>query len=157
MIWFIMKRAIIVALVIFISFSIAGCSNPPSPPGSEIPMVVVDYVDSNKYSNINENHSIIYVHGLDEIRYKNISIKINNKTVLSKTHTYSSEVTTNLTKFELNIKVVHYEKSFIYNATFEMSEKKDVMYKITYPDQNTNEVDIDDLPYSEKLDQVEER
>ncbi len=151
-----MKKAIIVALVILLSISVSGCTNPPSPPGSEIPMVVVDYVSSERYDNVDDNHTIIYVHGLDEIRYKNITIKINNKTVQRRNHTYSAEITTNLTEFELVVDVHHYKKHFNYNATFKISEKKKIMYKITYSDLETKEVEIDNLPYTEKLDQIEE-
>ncbi|MFW6072283.1 MAG: hypothetical protein ACOC6U_02150 [Thermoplasmatota archaeon] len=152
-----MKKVIIVALIIFISFIMAGCSNPPSPPGSEIPMVVVDYIPSNRYDNIDENNSIIYVHGLDEVRYQNITIKVNNKTLKTRNHTYSLEVITNLTSFELEVDVYHYDKRFDYRATFNISEKKNIMYQITYPNLETKEVNFEDLPYSEKLEQIEEK
>lgn len=151
-----MKKAIIIALVILLSFGVAGCTNPPSPPGSEIPMVIVDYVPSHKYDNVDENHTIIYVHGLDEIRYKNITLKINNKTIQKRNHTYSAEITTNLTEFKLVIDIYHYKKHFNFNATFKISEKKNIMYKITYLDLETKEVEKDELPYTEKLDQIEE-
>jgi len=151
-----MKKSLVVALVIFISIGVAGCTNPPSPPGSEIPMVVIDYLNSDRYDNIDQNYSIIYIHGLDEIRYKNITITINNETVSKRNHTFSAEVSTNLTEFTLDIDVYHYKKHFNYNATFEISEKKKIMYKITYYDLETKEVERDDLPYTEKLDQIEE-
>ena len=154
-----MKKAIIVALVVLISISMAGCTNPPSPPGSEIPMVIIDYVSSFKYDNVEKNHTIIYVHGLDEIRYENITIKIDNKTVAKRNHTYSLEHTTNLNKFNLTVDVYHNnnnkERYFNFNATFEISDKKKIMYEITYPDLERKEVEKDELPYSEKLDQIE--
>lgn len=151
-----MKKAVLMAIVIILSFSAVGCTEPPSPPGSEIPMVVVDYVNSNNYEDVKENYSIIYVHGLDEVRYKKITINIENDTFPSKNHTYSSEITTNLTKFNLTIHVEQYEKHFTYNATFELSQKKNIMYQITYPNLETEEVKNEQLPFSEKLDQVEE-
>ena len=153
-----MKKTIIVALVVLISISMAGCTNPPSPPGSEIPMVIIDYVSSFNYDNVDENHTIIYVHGLDDVKYENITIKINNKTVAKRNHTYSLEHNTNLKKFNLTVDVYHNghdERYFNFNATFDIVNKKKIMYKITYSDLEKKEVEKDDLPYSEKLDQIE--
>lgn len=148
-----MKSGYIIVAVILISVTLAGCSEPPSSPVSEMPKVVID----NEGKPQQQNSTIIFIHGMDEVRYSNISLHINSEEVLFKNETFCAEYRTNLTEFNLTVDIWFEKTWYNFNATLNMSEKKDVAYKITYYDGDTKEIKLDQLPYVERANQMEEK
>lgn len=147
-----MKSGYIIVAVLLISTALAGCSEPPSPPVSEIPKIVID----NEHNPEDNNSTIIFVHGMDEIRYNNISIYINKTRVMFREDTFCTEYKTNLTHFNLTIDICLDEKKYNYNASYKMSPKVDIVYKITYLDGDTKKIKQGQLPYVERANMMEE-
>ncbi len=147
-----MKSGHLIVVVLLISVAFAGCSEPPSSPVSELPKIVIDY----EHKLEEKNSTIIFIHGMDEIRYTNISIYINESRVLFQNETFSAEHKTNLTHFNLTVNVWLNKEWYNYNATYKVSQKEDMIYKITYSDGETKKVKPEDLPYVERANFMEE-
>lgn len=147
-----MKEGVVAVAVLFIFATMAGCTNPPSPPASEIPKLVVDY-DVNEEG---KNETILFIHGLDEIRYSRIKLFLDDEEIANETETFSVERRTSLREFNLTVNVTHLEKKYNYNASFEVIGEEDIIYEITYHDEETKEVKLDDLPFIERLNMIEE-
>ncbi len=144
-----MKKIWIIALALIINLSVisSGCTDPPEPPGSEIPKLVIDYLGVSE----GENQTAIYVHGMDEVRYDNISISINDEVVFNQRERFSIEYRTNLSSFSLEVDIQHEEDYYNYNASIDIIKGKKYVFKITYYDGEINKVKWNNLPYVEKL------
>lgn len=147
-----MKKGVVAVVILFIFAAMAGCTNPPTPPASEMPKLVIDY-DINEEG---RNETIIFIHGLDETRYSRITLFIDDEEIANKTDTFSVERRTDLREFNLTVNVTHLEERYNYNASFEVVREEDLIYEITYYDEETKEVKYEDLPLVERLNLMEE-
>lgn len=147
-----MKKGMIALVVVLLSLSLAGCFNPPTPPGGDIPKVVLDY-DINQDS---PNQTIVYVHGVDDVRYNNITLKIDNQTIVHKEHTFCLEHNFSKKQFNLTLDVWLDLEHYNFNASFKVYPKQNVVYQITYYDEEVKNIESNDLPYSEALNLIEE-
>lgn len=148
-----MKKFILVIFTLFILLSSFGCIDQPEPPGSDLPRLILDYDEST-------NETIIHMRGMEIIRYDNISIEI-NETKITRQDAFSIEERTELTDFELKIEAVQGEKIYRFNATLHVkpdgnqeSHEEDLIFRITYPDEEKELVYRDDLPHRKVLDQI---
>lgn len=148
------KELLTLGMIIILILPVMGCiDSTPKPPASEIPKVIIDHnLEGEKY-----NDSIIYVHGFEETRYKNISISINNETVLHKNDTFAAEFRTNLTIFNLTVNVHSLDKWYNFNATFEILIREENILKITYYDGDIDRIKFNNLPFKETLNMMEEK
>ncbi|MFO7992083.1 MAG: hypothetical protein R6U61_07320 [Thermoplasmata archaeon] len=147
-----MKIDVMVIMVIILTLLMAGCSNPPKPPASELPKLTVDYD-----LNYDEDDIIIfYIHGIEETRYSNISLHINEELIAFKNNSFSLEHKMEFQNFSINVDVWLLNKHYNYNATYEPSEKEDIIYEVTYYDGDTIEIGLDDFPFTERINLMEE-
>jgi len=150
-----MKKGLIALVVVLLTLSLAGCSNPPKPPGSDIPKLVLDYdIDHDT-----QNKSIIYVHGVDDVRYTNISLKIDNKTVVYKEEAFCIEYDLYKDRFNITLDVWLELEHYNFNVSVEVFPsfpRQKIVYRLTYYDEEVKKIELNDLPYSEALDLMEE-
>jgi len=105
-------------VVILLTFFI-GCSEGPESPLSTIPTILIDHVEKTKETKV-------FVHGIDDTLFSNITIQINNETICEN-FTYELHYFTSLNKFILNISVWYEEKLYEYSGNFTVFEDKDEM------------------------------
>jgi hypothetical protein len=108
------KKLSILGILIFL-FVLAGCTEGPPSPLSTIPTILVDHIEETEETKI-------YVHGIDDTLYGNITIQLNNETALEN-FTYGLHISTNLHKFILNVTVWFELKEYEYNGNFTLLEE----------------------------------
>lgn len=116
-----MKFQLMIVIVLSTS-AIFGCiSNPPSPISS-IPKVIIDYAD---------NEFKIYVHSVDDYKYDNIKISINESLFIDENNTRLEKINTTLKKFSLNITIIFDDDIYQYkgNITFVSEERIKIFEK----------------------------
>ncbi len=139
-----MKRVKAVLVMIAIAMSTLGCTSPPKPPASDIPIVVIDY------NGTVENHTILYIHGLVETRYDNIRLIINEKELVHN-NSFSLEYHTNLEYFNLEIKIWLDNNFYYHNASYRLILTENIVYEVSYHDETTTDIRYIDLPFGERL------
>lgn len=149
-----MNKLCVIALALIINLAAlsAGCTNAPEPPGSEIPKLVIDFLGAKE----GRNQTVLYVHGMDEVQYDNISIFLNDELVSSNERSFSMEYRTNLSSFKVAVNVRLEKSLYNYNASIRLVRGKEIVYRITHPDGDIKKVKWDNLPYVERLDVLEE-
>ena len=110
------RRYISLGVVILISF-LAGCTDGPTSPVSSIPVILLDHVEE-------EDVTKVYVHGIEDTLYENITIQINNETSMEN-YTYSLHTVTTLEKFMLNITVWFKLKEYEYRGNYTLVKGDD--------------------------------
>ncbi len=143
-----MKRVLAVLVVVIIAMSTLGCTDPPKPPASDLPKLVVDY------NPLSANHTILYVHGIGETRYQNITLKINDDILIQKNDSFSLEYRTNMTQLHIVLELWLDNNFYYYNASYSLVLIEDIVYEITRADGEIDVVRHGDLPYSERLTKV---
>lgn len=147
------KQVLVISLLMFASTMGLGClDSPPSPPASKLPKIVVDLYKSPDTG----NNSIIYIHGLEEVRYTNITLKLNDETVVQRNETFSVEYHTNLTEFEIYSEIHDDEDGYYFNSAFTVSEKEELAYRVVDEEGDSEKIKKEDLPYVERFQQMEE-
>lgn len=135
-------------MVVAITMTTLGCTDPPRPPASDIPKIVMDYDPDLT------DHTIIYIHGIGETRYDSITLKIDEYTAVVKNNSFSLEYNTNRTELNLVAELWLDNNFYYYNATYNLVLMENVVYEITYYDGRTRNVRYVDLPYSERFTKV---
>lgn len=129
------------AVAIIITSAFLGCiGNPPSPISS-IPKAIIDYADAEFK---------VYIHGVDDYKYNNIKISINNSLVLNENNTRGEKVNTTSKQFSLNITVIFDKDIYQYNGniTFLNDKKIKVLEK--------NKEREEEIPYITFLEKIRE-
>ncbi|UCF08025.1 MAG: hypothetical protein JSW28_10360 [Thermoplasmata archaeon] len=125
-------------LVLLLCF-FAGCTNGPPSPLSSIPMLLIDHIEENKETKV-------YVHGLDDYRFSNITIQINNVTA-TENFTYALHLTTILDRFILNVSVWDDLKQYEYAANLTiLTEDNEITLQIE--DERHDDTIERSLPYT---------
>lgn len=109
--------------VIILIFTFSGCVDTPPSPLSSIPRIFLDHI-------VETEETKVYVHGLDDHLFSNITIEINDATI-TENYTYSLHLTTKLEKFTLNVSVWDKLKEYGYigNMTL-ISDEDQIMLQI---------------------------
>ncbi|MBS3782056.1 MAG: hypothetical protein KGY68_05555, partial [Candidatus Thermoplasmatota archaeon] len=103
-----MKKHLSVIFVFILIGSSLGCIDTPEPPGSEIPILVVDYDEG-------DNETIIHLRGREAIRFDNMTLYLNNSQIIRKDG-YSIENRTNLSEFYLEVNATRKDDRYHFNA-----------------------------------------
>ncbi len=125
-------------VVLLLCFFI-GCTNGPKSPLSTIPMVLIDHVEETEETKV-------YVHGIDDTLFSNITIQINEKSLMEN-FTYELHMPTSLKKFVLNVSVWDEEKEYIYTGNFTLFSEDDQI-KLEIQDFRHKEPIESSLPYT---------
>lgn len=142
------KTAILIFLAMVVSTAGLGCLDSPPSPASDIPKITVDRLEE-------ENVTEIYIHGLEEVMYPNITLNLNGETVVERNKTYAVVYRTNLTEFNIYSEI-HHDNIYYFNSTFLVSDEKGVVYEVTDENGDTEKISNDDLPYKERFQEMEE-
>lgn len=162
-----MKKNLTVIIVIMLAVSFLGCLDAPSPPGANLPELVIHQPEDN------ENETVINIQTLELVMFDEITLYLNdtetNETQKARwNNSFGPEYRTELSKFNLNIFVRHEEGKYRLNATFELFpdegipedeyEDEELIYRITYHDGDGEEryISRDDLPILEPLNPMED-
>ncbi|MFP3871347.1 MAG: hypothetical protein ACOC55_05400 [Candidatus Natronoplasma sp.] len=160
-----MKKSLSIIMVMFLTVSFLGCLDGPSPPGVDLPEVIIHNPEEK------ENESVINIRAMELVMFDEITIYINDtdsggSEELRWTNSFGPEYTTNLSKFKMDIYVRRDETRYNFNATFELHPEEDipedeykdeeVVYRITFYDGEEKYVSRDDLPVIESLNPMEE-
>jgi hypothetical protein len=108
------KNLSFISIIVFLVM-LAGCTGGPPSPLSSIPTILIDHIEDTEETKI-------YVHGIDDTLYGNITIQINNETKLEN-FTYSLQTNTVLNKFFLNVTVWYKMKEYEYNGNLTLVEE----------------------------------
>lgn len=140
-----MYRGVVVCLVVFIIFGTLGCTDTPRYPASDIPVIVIDYDDTD--------NTILYLRGMSDIRYDSISFIINNEAIV-KNNSFSMEHNIDLEYFELEVLVWLDDNFYYHNASYTLMLEDNIMlYEITSGTE-TSVVRESSLPYAQRLTKV---
>ncbi|MBS3817264.1 MAG: hypothetical protein KGY76_06850 [Candidatus Thermoplasmatota archaeon] len=137
-------------IAIIMAFSFLGCLDDPSPPGADLPRVVVDHVEND-----GGQESIIHLKGMETKRFDKMTLYLNDTKVMEKNDTFALEHKTNLSEFKLNVFVKREDKRYNFNATFIVNPKKGIIFKVIYYDGETKKVAGEDLPFEDSLNKME--
>lgn len=124
-------------LVLLISV-FAGCTDPSSPI-SKIPTILIDHIEET-------GETKVYVHGIDDYRFANITIQI-NKASTTENFTYELHISTYLLKFMLIAYVWDEEKHYEYIANITVLNDDDQL-KLEIEDTQHEEPVERSLPYT---------
>lgn len=107
------KKLSFISIIVFLVL-LAGCTEGPPSPLSSIPTILIDHIEDIEETKI-------YVHGIEDTLYGNITIQINSETELEN-FTYSLQTSTILNKFFINVTVWYKVKEYEYNGNFTLIE-----------------------------------
>lgn len=147
-----MKIDVMVIMVIILTLLMAGCSNPPKPPASELPKLTVDYDGIHGEKDL----TIFYIHGIEETRYSNISLRLNDELITFKNDTFCLEHKMEFQNFSIAVDVWLLNKHYNYNGTYNISKEEEIIYEVTYYDGDMEEIKLDDFPFVERINLMEE-
>ncbi len=160
-----MKKYLTVIIVIILSTSFLGCLNGPSPPGVDLPELIVHHAEDK------ENETIINLRAMELVLFNEITLYLNDTETNESekvmwNNSFGSEHTTELSNFNLSIFVRREEKRYHFNATFELYPDEDLpvneydeeklIYRIKYYDGEEKYITMDDLPIIEPLNPMED-
>ncbi len=161
-----MKRTLTVIVVILLVVSFLGCLNGPSPPGADLPELIVHNPEDN-----NENESVINLRAMELVIFDEIKLYLNHTESnftekVQWNNSFGPEYRTNLTEYDLEIYVRREESRYTFNATFELYpeegvpedqyEEDELVYRITYYDEEEKYITRDSLPIIEPLEIMED-
>ncbi|UCE75069.1 MAG: hypothetical protein JSV56_05030 [Methanomassiliicoccales archaeon] len=125
-------------IIVFLC-SFSGCIDTPPSPLSSIPRILIDHI-------IETEETKVYVHGLDDHMFSNITIEINNATI-TENYTYSLHLTTKLLEVSLNVSVWDKQKEYEYNGNMTLlSEQDQIMLEVD--DERRDDPIERSLPYN---------
>lgn len=125
-------------VVLLLCFFI-GCTNGPKSPLSTIPTILIDHVEETEETKV-------YVQGIDDTLFSNITIQINEKSVMEN-FTYELHMPTLLKKFVLNVSVWDEDKDYAYTGNFTLFSEDDQI-KLEVQDFRHKEPVESTLPYT---------
>jgi hypothetical protein len=138
-------KLVSLGFIIFLC-SFSGCIDPPPSPLGSIPRVLIDHIEDDEETKI-------YIQGLDDYLYSNITIQINNNTI-TENYTYGLHLTTTLEKFALNISVWDELKEYEYMGNFTMLHNDDGLTLEIQDDRNEDPIKRS-LPYKMIMERKE--
>lgn len=140
------------AIIILVLASIlTGCADPPAPPATEIPRVVVDFLERED----DTNSTIFYIHGVEDTRYTNISLYINNTLVSNVRDSYSLEYHADGVEFNVSIRVQKEEQMFYFTGLFILVNEDDLIYNLIQ-NEEIEEIKRHQLPFINRLSRTGE-
>lgn len=101
--------------VIFFFLLLTGCTE-NQPPLSGIPTVLIDYIEETEETKV-------FVHGIDDRLYSNITIRINDTSV-TENYTYQLHLSTSLEYFSLHVSVWDKQKEYEYRGNITLYDDK---------------------------------
>lgn len=128
-----MQNKISILGILIFFFIMAGCTDGPPSPLSTIPTILVDHIEETEETKV-------YVHGLDDTFYGNITIQLNNVTA-HENFTYGLHSSTNLHKFILNVTVWYELKEYEYNGNFTLLEENNEITLEIVDDRHDNPIE----------------
>jgi len=124
--------------VIFVC-SFAGCIDTPPSPLSSIPRILLDHI-------VETEETKVYVHGLDDHLYSNITIEINDERI-RENYTYSLHLSTSMDRFMLNVTVWDDAKVYEYIGNYTILQENEQISLEIYDDRYDDPVKRS-MPYS---------
>jgi hypothetical protein len=118
---------------------LSGCSEGPSSPLSSLPTILIDHI-----TDVDETK--IFVQGIDNTLYGNITIQINNDTI-QENFTYSLHSSTDLHHFFLNVTVWYKLKEYEYRGNITLKEDNNDISLEIVDDRHDNPINRD-TPYT---------
>ncbi len=147
-----MRRHLSIVLVVILLTLTPACLDNPEPPGTDIPRIVIDSVEGEN----NSEETIIYLQRMEPIQYENITLSINETDVVNKENSFGLEYRTSSSRFNLSLDIEMEGEKYNFNATFIRNPKRKIAYRIIYYSGEEEEIEREDLPFFEPLDEVEE-
>jgi hypothetical protein len=143
----------LVFLVCIILAAWRGGQNPFESPISSIPSLLIDYA---------YNETEIFVHGLNDFRYTNLSITISNGTNIterSRENSYFIYTTAGFQNFTLNITVMNKKKEYTFNGTIQIAPIEHPAALLTLYEEkkdriNTYDLSQSNLPWRKMMERV---
>jgi len=143
----------LVFLVCIIMAAWRGGQNPFESPVSSIPSVLIDYA---------YNETEIYVHGLNDFRYTNLTIIISNGTNITernRENSYFIFTTATHQNFTLNISVINKKKAYAFNGTFQIAPPERPSALLTLYEEkkdriNSYDLSLSNLPWRKMMERV---
>ncbi len=155
-----MKKYLSIIFIFILALSALGCIEQPEPPGAGYPRVVIDY--DEKESETNE--TIIHLRGMEIIKYEDVNLYIDGEPIIEDYEGYSIEYRTDLTEFDMRVEASRDETRYQFNATIEVrpevedeDDENDLIFRITYDEEEQDLIYMDDLPYIELLEEMEDQ
>jgi hypothetical protein len=101
--------------VIFFLLLLPGCTE-NQPPLSGIPTILIDYIEESEETKV-------FIHGIDDRLYSNITIRINETSVIEN-YTYQLHLSTSLEYFNLYVSVWDKQKEYEYSGNITLFDDK---------------------------------
>jgi hypothetical protein len=101
--------------VIFFLLLLTGCTD-SQPPLSGIPTIMIDYIEETEETKV-------YVHGIDDRLFSNITIRINDSSIIEN-YTYQLHLSTSLEYFNLYVSVWDKQKGYEYGGNITLYDDK---------------------------------
>lgn len=139
------RNLLALGVVCFLCF-VPGCLESPSSPVSSIPMILVDHIQETEETKV-------YVQGLDDHRFSNITIQINGLNV-TENLTYALHLSTSLTEFALNVTVWDEIKEYEYRGNLSILREDDQV-TLQIEDQKHDDIIERSLPYTTIMERKE--
>ena len=138
-------KLVSLGFIIFIC-SFSGCVEPPPSPLGSIPRILIDHIGEDEETKV-------YVHGLDDHLFSNITMQINGNSV-TENYTYALHLTTTLEKFALNITIWDELKEYQYMGNFTVLHNDDEITLEIQDDRNEEPIKRS-LPYKMIMERKE--
>ncbi|MEF8873489.1 MAG: hypothetical protein V5A88_02330 [Candidatus Thermoplasmatota archaeon] len=159
-----MKKTLSITLVLLLTASFPGCLNGPSPPGADLPELIVHHPEEK------ENETVMNIRAMELVLFDEVTLYLNDTVTgeseeLHWNNSFGPEHTTHLPEFEVDVYVRDGEDRYNFNATFELypdegvpedEYEEEVVYRITYYDGEKEYITKDDLPTIEPLNPMED-
>lgn len=139
------RKLVSLGFIIFVC-SFSGCIDTPPSPLSSIPRILLDHITETEETKV-------YVHGLDDHLFSNITIEINNATI-TENYTYSLHLTTKLEEFALNVTVWHELKEYEYRGNLSILHEDDQI-TLQIEDEKHDDPIERSLPYTTIMERKE--
>jgi hypothetical protein len=107
------RKYLSLGIILLLTF-FPGCVDPPKSPVSKIPTILIDHIDETEEIKV-------YVHGIENHLFSNITIQINNASV-TENFTYALHIASHLHDFVLNVSVWEEDKEYEYTGNFSILE-----------------------------------
>lgn len=121
----------------------AGCIEGPDSPLSTIPTILIDHFEDSAETKV-------FINGIDNTHYNNITIQINDDTV-NENDTYSLHLSTDLSKFSLNVTVWFKLKEYEYKGNITVL-KEDEHISLEIEDTDHDNPIKRSLPYTKIME-----
>lgn len=147
------KTLVVLTITLMILVGFTGClEDTPRPPAYDTPKFVLGYSEQIE----RPNETVIFIHGIEDVMYNRMILKIENETVMNKTNSFSIEYNTNLTNFQLFADVYKENTRFNFNATVEVLGNSEYLFNLRYIDGSEENIRERNLPFVRRFNRMED-